>query len=59
MVYVDDGIFLGNDDSKLQDAIKEIQDSGLNIEYQGHPPDYVGVNIKNYKMAHMSSPNAP
>ena len=29
MVYVDDGIFLGNDDSKLQDAIKEIQDLGL------------------------------
>jgi hypothetical protein len=46
MVYVDDGIFLGNDDSKLQDAIKEIQDSGLNIEDQGHPADYVGVNIK-------------
>jgi hypothetical protein len=46
MVYVDGGIFLGNDDSKLQDAIKEIQDSGLNIEDQGHPADYVGVNIK-------------
>jgi len=46
MVYVDDGIFLGNDDSKLQDAIKEIQDSGLNIEDQGHPADYIGVNIK-------------
>jgi len=46
MVYVDDDIFLGNDDSKLHDAIKEIQDSGLNIEDQGHPADYVGVNIK-------------
>ncbi len=46
MVYVDDSIFLGNEDSKLQDAIKEIQDSGLNIEDQGHPADYVGVNIK-------------
>ena len=46
MVYVDYGIFLSNDDSKLQDAIKEIQDSGLNIEDQGHPADYVGVNIK-------------
>ncbi len=39
MVYVDDGIFLGNDDSKLQDATKEIQDSGLNIEDQGHPAE--------------------
>ncbi len=46
MVYVDDSIFLGNDDSRLQDAIKEIQDSGLNIEDQGHPADYVGLNIK-------------
>ena len=35
MVYMDDGIFLGNYDSKLQDAIKEIQDIGLNIDNQG------------------------
>ena len=46
MVYMDDGIFLGNYDSKLQDAIKEIQDIGLNIDNQGHPADYVGSNIK-------------
>ncbi len=46
MVYVDDGIFLGNNDSKLQNAIKEIQNLGLNIKDQGHPADYVGVNIK-------------
>jgi hypothetical protein len=46
MVYVDDGIFLGDDDSKLQQAIKDIQDIGLNIEDQGHPADYLGVNIK-------------
>ncbi len=46
MVYVDDGTFLGNDDLKLQEAIKDIQDLGLNIEDQGHPADYVGVNIK-------------
>jgi hypothetical protein len=47
MVYVDYGIFMGNDDLlKLQEAIKDIQDLGLNIEDQGHPADYVGVNIK-------------
>ncbi len=46
---VDDGIFLGNDDSKLTDAIRDIQNSGLNIEDQGHPADYVGVNIKKMK----------
>ncbi len=46
MVHVDDGIFLGNNDLKLQAAIQEIQDLGLNIEDQGHPANYVGVNIK-------------
>jgi hypothetical protein len=46
MVYLDNGIFLGKDDLKLQDAIKEIQELGLNIENQGHQADYVGVNIK-------------
>jgi hypothetical protein len=46
MVYVDNGIFLGNNDTQLQHVIKEIQGLGLNIEDQGHPADYVGVNIK-------------
>jgi hypothetical protein len=46
MVYVDDGIFIGSNDSQLQEVIKEIQNLGLNIEDQGHPADYVGVNIK-------------
>ena len=49
MVYVDDGIFVGNDDMQLQAIIKEMQDSGLKIEDQGHPADYVGVNIKHLK----------
>ncbi len=45
MVYMDNGIFLGNYDLKLQDAI----DAGLNIEDQGHPADYVDVNITKAK----------
>ncbi len=52
MVYVDNGIFLGSNDSQLQEeeVIKEIQNLGLNIEDQGHPVDYVGVNnIKKLK----------
>jgi hypothetical protein len=49
MVNVDDGIFLGRDDLQLQEVIKEIQNLGLNIEDQGHPADYVGVNIKKLK----------
>ena len=46
VVYVKDGIFLGINDLKLQNAIKEIQDLGLKIEDQGHSADYIGVNIK-------------
>ncbi len=49
MVYVDDGIFIGSDDAQLQAIVKEMQDLGLNIEDQGHPADYVGVNIKKLK----------
>ncbi len=49
MVYMDNGIFLGSNDSQLQEVIKEIQNLGLNIENQGHPADYVGVNIKKLK----------
>jgi hypothetical protein len=45
MVYVDDGIFLGPNDEVLKQAIRDIQSAGLNIEDQGHPADYVGVNI--------------
>jgi hypothetical protein len=48
MFYMDDGIFLGNDDAQLLQAIKEIQGIGLNIKDQGHPADYVGVSIKNH-----------
>ena len=33
MVYVDNGIFLSNDDAQLQQAIKEIQDLGLDVNH--------------------------
>jgi hypothetical protein len=46
---VDDGIFLGSNNLQLQDIIKEIQNLGLNIEDEGHPADYVSVNIKTLK----------
>jgi hypothetical protein len=49
MVYIDDGIFLGPDDEKLQAAICEIQEAGLNIEDKGNPANYIGVNIKKMK----------
>jgi hypothetical protein len=46
IVYVDDGLFFGSDEDTLSLVIKRLCDSGLNIEDQGHPADYVGVNIK-------------
>jgi hypothetical protein len=48
MVYVNNGFFLGKEDNQLKQVIQEIQETGLNIEdhMQGHPADYVGVNIK-------------
>ena len=45
IVYVDDGIFIGKSDEQLTSIITELQNIGLKIEDQGHPADYVGVNI--------------
>eukprot|EP00804_Cyclotella_cryptica_P000100 CCRYP_013750-RA/>CCRYP_013750-RA protein AED:0.43 eAED:0.35 QI:35/0/0/1/0/0/2/0/99 len=39
-------LFFGSNDDTLFLIIKKLQESGLNIEDQGHPPDYIGVNIK-------------
>jgi hypothetical protein len=33
LAYVDNGIFLSNDDAQLQQAIKEIQDLGLDVNH--------------------------
>jgi hypothetical protein len=49
MVYVDNGIFIGDNDSQLTTAINKIHALGLNIKDQGHPADYVGVSIKRLK----------
>ena len=49
MVYVDGGIFIGSSDSQLKIAIKELKDLNLKIKDQGHPSDYVGVNISKLK----------
>ena len=46
ILYVDDGIVLDLDKRKLVTFVKELQDIGLNVEDQGHPSDYIGVNIK-------------
>ena len=47
-VYVDDGIFVGKTESQLANIVTELRNIGLDVEDQGHPADYVGVNIKQH-----------
>ena len=49
IIYVDNGIFLGSSDEQLSGIITEMRNLDLDIEDQGHPADYVGVNIKRMK----------
>jgi hypothetical protein len=49
IVYVDNGIFLGSSDEQLRSIINKLQNLKLSIEDQGHPADYVGVDIKKLK----------
>jgi hypothetical protein len=46
IVYIDDGLFFGSYDDTLTLIIKQLKDCGLNIKDQGHPADYIRVNIK-------------
>ena len=45
LLYVDDGIFVSLDGSDIDETIRELQHENLKIEDQGHPADYIGVNI--------------
>jgi hypothetical protein len=49
IVYVDNGICLGSSDEQLSGIITELRNLDLDIKDQGHPTDYVGVNIKRIK----------
>ena len=46
LVYVDERIFVSLDETSIDSAIKELKDSKLKLEEQGHPADHVRVNIK-------------
>ena len=46
IMCIDERMFFSNSDDALTDIIQEMKDKGLNIEDQGHPAEYVGVNIK-------------
>ncbi len=49
IVYVDDGIFIGDNDNQIMAILSQLQGLGLKIEDQGHPANYIGVNIKRFK----------
>ena len=51
IVYVDDGLFLGPSDHKLTTMIEALKMSRLKIEDQGHPSDYIGINIKKHPIS--------
>ena len=38
-------MLFGNSDNTITNIIQQMNDKGLNIEDQGHPANYVGVNI--------------
>jgi hypothetical protein len=45
VVYVDDGIFAGPDESEIKQAIKDFRKVGFDIEDKGNIKDYLGVNV--------------
>ena len=49
IVYVDDRIFIGDNNNQILAIISQLQSLGLKIEYQGHPANNIGVNIKRLK----------
>jgi len=53
LVYVDDGIFVSLDNKDILTEIRYLTTvKNLQIEDQGHPNDYVGVNISTTKDGH-------
>ena len=46
LVCVDDSIFVSLERTSIDNVIKELKNSKLKLEDQGHPADYVGVKIK-------------
>jgi hypothetical protein len=46
---VDDRIFIGDNNDQILAIIAQLQGLRLKIEDQGHPTNYVGVNIKHLK----------
>ena len=48
IIYLDDGLFLGPSGHKLMAMIDVLKTSELNMFDQGHPSDFIGINIKKH-----------
>jgi hypothetical protein len=45
IVYVDDGIFFGPDLKAIEQAMKDLDAQGFNLDLMGHFNDYFGINF--------------
>jgi uncharacterized protein (DUF849 family) len=46
VIYVDDGILASKNKEEIEQAIKDIQSTGCEINDQGDLHDYLGVNVE-------------
>ena len=57
-VYMNDGLFFGNNDDMRMLISRQLKKAGLNMEDQGHQADCVRLNIKNLVMERTNLPIA-
>jgi hypothetical protein len=46
IVYVDDGIFFGPDLKEIEQAMKDLDTQGFNLDMMGDVKDYLGINFE-------------
>jgi hypothetical protein len=49
IVYVDDGIFFGPDLREIEQAMKNLDAQGFNLDTMGDVKDYLGINFEDYQ----------
>ena len=59
LLYTDDSLLASKDETKLNQAMKDIQDSGLKITIEGELEEFLGVHIRRTKDGRyiMTKPN--
>ena len=54
IVYVDDGLVLDTSGKNLDGFVQELRNADLDVDDQGDPSDYVGVNINKDPMGYLN-----